>query len=103
MATYKNGGLTWDQIEGLFNSAIKRKNDDYKIIGAFHGVEIGDGEKSVPKSELPQGTTAKTFVFGDPDSYKNMDQNEKQKLTETMMGNHKQWSSGGSGVKPKGV
>lgn len=53
-------------------------------------------DKVVPKSELPEGVSEpKKFVFGDPDSYKNMNEEDREKLTQEMMGNHKQWSSGG--------
>ena len=62
------------------------------------------GEKTVPKSELPEGVSeAKKFVFGDPSSYDSMSQEEREELTQEMMGNHKQWSSGGGiGSKKNG-
>ncbi len=97
------GGLTYNQIETLYENSISYKEREYEIIGAFHGISLS-GEKAVPKSELPEGVSdAKTFVFGDPDSYKSMSLEEKEQLTQEMMGNHKQWSSGGGiGSKKNG-
>jgi hypothetical protein len=92
---YKKGGLTYYQIECLFHNTMQQKDAEYRIIGAFHGISLSD-DKVVPKDQLPEGVSdAKTFVFGDPDSYKKMSQEEKEKLTQEMMGNHKQWSSTG--------
>lgn len=91
--SFKSGGLTYSQIETLFDIYSSQKSDEYEIIGAFHGISTKD---SVPKSQLPEGVNdAKKFVFGDPESYKNMSEDERQKLTEEMMGNHKEWSSSG--------
>ena len=93
-SSFKSGGLTYIQIESLYEYSMIYKDKEYRIIGAFHGISVGD--KSVPTSELPDGVDdAKSFVFGDPDSYKKMSQEEKEELTQKMMGNHKQWSSGG--------
>ena len=92
---FKYGGLTFFQIETLFENAVKLKAQEYKIVGAFHGVSFDD-KKAIPSDQLPEGVSdARKFVFGDPNSYKNLGQEEREKLTQEMMGNHKQWSSGG--------
>ena len=71
-----------------------------KIIGAFHGFTLSD-EKTVPKEQLPAFVEKQElFVFGDPSQYEKMTTEERQELTEKMMGNHKTWqSSGGLGGK----
>ena len=95
MSSYKDGGLTYFQIEVLYDNAMKIKDRDYRIIGAFHGITFDD-KKVVPADQLPEGVSdPRKFVFGDPKSYENMGQEERDKLTQEMMGNHKQWSSGG--------
>lgn len=89
---FKKGGLTYTQIETLYELAEKERSEEYKIIGAFHGIDLS-GEKSVPKNELPEGVNeAKHFVFGDPDAYKGYTQEQKEELTQKMMGNHRQWA-----------
>lgn len=95
MVGFKEGGLTYFQIETLFENAMRIKNQEYKIIGAFHGISFDD-EKAVSSAELPEGVSdPRKFVFGDPNSYEKLGQEEREKLTQEMMGNHKQWSSGG--------
>jgi hypothetical protein len=77
------------------HQCAQQKDAEYRIIGAFHGISLSD-DKVVPKDQLPEGVNdAKTFVFGDPGTYEKMSQDEREKLTQEMMGNHKQWSSTG--------
>lgn len=97
---FLHGGVTYKQMEKLFSLLQKQKDEEYRIIGAFHGISFSD-EKTVPKDQLPGFVKSPDlFVFGDPAAYEKMDQNERQALTEQMMGNHKQWqSSGGLGGK----
>lgn len=94
-SSFKKGGLTYYQIETLFELSSKHRMEEYEIIGAFHGISPSNKDV-VPKSQLPEGVSDhKKFVFGDPDSYKNLSSEERENLTQEMMGNHKKWSSSG--------
>lgn len=87
-SSYRDGGLTFQQMECMFDSCIKDKNQEYRIIGAFHGIEVGE-KKSVPKNQLPAGVDkAEHFVFGDPNDYAHLSQEEREDLTRKMMANH---------------
>jgi len=91
---FKAGGLTYPQIEKLFELRETERTEEFRIIGAFHGIDIsGDGKKSVSREELPTGIDKpEHFVFGDPDSYKGYSQEEKEALTQKMIDNHRQWA-----------
>ena len=67
------------------------------ILASFHGIKISDiddtsGVSSVKESELPPGiSNPKTFVFGDPESYNGMTEEQKTQLTQEMINNHQNW------------
>ena len=96
-ASFKDGGLTEPQVETLYYETIQRTNRQNRIIASFHGYEISDtanstGERVVRSDELPPGiSNPKTFVFGDPESYKDMSEDQRAQLTQEMMGNHQNW------------
>lgn len=56
---------------------------------ALHGIDLDKetGEKQV-KKKATDG-----FKFGDPDSYKDMSQEEREALTQQMMAKHKAWDA----------
>lgn len=62
----------------------------------IHGIDL-DKETGVVETEGNQeAATIKKkpmdgFKFGDPDSYKDMPQEEREKLTQQMMARHKAW------------
>ena len=98
-ASYKDGGLSEPQVETLYYEAIQRINRQNSLTASFHGLEISDSASSsgsgvVKANELPPGiSNPKTFVFGDPESYKSMSEDQKAQLTQEMMGNHQNWVS----------
>jgi len=86
-------------VETLYYEAIQRINRQNSLTASFHGLEISDSASSsgsgvVKANELPPGiSNPKTFVFGDPESYKSMSEDQKAQLTQEMMGNHQNWVS----------
>ena len=90
---YKRGGLTWSQVDFMFSHSVKAKANEYKIIGAFHGINL-DADSNVPEDQLPPDVkNPKHFVFGDPAAYDKMSEADKEELTQKMMSHHKDWSS----------
>lgn len=96
-ASFRDGGLTEEQVETLYEHALKRQNLHYRILAGFHGIKISDttkssGSMSVKSNELPEGiNTPEHFVFDDPKNYEKLSEDQRTKMTETMMSNHKNW------------
>ena len=65
----------------MYTGVEDQKLEYYKVGAALFGVDI-DGKK---KEE-------NVFEFKDPSEYENMTMEERKKLTETMMGAHKNWA-----------
>lgn len=93
-AHYKQGGLTYPQIEFMYESCIKDKLQDYEIIGSFHGIKMsGKGKSAVPSNQLPPGVDrAEHFVFGAPADYAKMSEAEREALTQKMLANHESFA-----------
>ena len=92
---YKEGGITFPQIEFMYESCVKDKLQDYKIIGSLHGVDISGEGKSVPSNQLPPGVDkAEHFVFGAPEDYEHLSEQERDDLTKKMMSHHEIFAGG---------
>jgi len=86
--SFKEGGVTFGQLLVLFEHAQKREGDRYKFQAMLHGTKTEDAPEPVVQSEIK----ASSFMFGDPDEYKNMPPEEQKDLTEKMMAAHKRWA-----------
>ena len=60
----------------------------------LHGFDITLKDDKEPLfSGTPDNIQAPpNFVFGDPESYKNLSDEAKEELTQKMMGQHKRWA-----------
>lgn len=72
----------------MFNHAEAERYERIKINAAFFGVKIDDKKNKTSPSIKEKDT----FMFGDPEEYKNMTAEDKKKLTKDMMGRHKEWA-----------
>jgi len=74
----------------LFEHTEKRMVDRLKLEAGFHGIKLDD---DAPQSQgEPKRASKAKGVPGDPDSYSHLSMEERQRLTEQMMGNHKAWA-----------
>lgn len=82
---YWQGGLALSQVQALYKHAMGRKNDEYRFYALLHGADLDTTQQQQPANQsLP--------IFGDPESYKNMSKEERDNLTNKMMGQHKGWA-----------
>ena len=51
-----------------------------------------DLEGEISDAPAPQAKKKNKFMFKDPEEYKDMSQEEKEKLTQEMMGIHRSWA-----------
>ena len=90
--SFKQGGLTQGQIEILYEGYQKRKLADLKIQASLKGINLDEKlENNTPKTKTE--IKKETFVFGDPEDYKNLTDEEKHNLTEEMMVRHRKWAN----------
>ena len=71
----------------LYEHSEKRLVDRLKLEAGFHGIKLDDDSK--PSTAGPKSEHG---VPGDPDSYAHLSMEERQELTDRMMGKHRAWS-----------
>jgi len=71
----------------LYEHSEQRLADLLRFEAAVHGLKL----KSDPGRNQAEAGGKKGFVFGDPDSYKDMSQADREALTQKMMGQHQMW------------
>ena len=64
--------------------------DKLKIRAALVGVDL---DQKVGKQKVKE-VTGDSFIFKDPEEYKDLTKKEKEELTKKMMVKHKQWVAG---------
>lgn len=86
---YRKGGITLDQLFFLVEDAFKQKRNDTLMLAGMHGVDVSklltEEEKKEQVSKKEKVYNPNEPLFGDPEMYKNMTEEEKQKATEAMM------------------
>lgn len=87
--TYLQGGITLSQVGGLFSEIQKAKEFEYRFQASIHGVEIKDDVTTKPQSDSKEPAIP---LFGNPEAYENMSEQEREVLTSTMMNKHQSWS-----------
>jgi len=76
----------------LYENALKREEERFKLQAALHGAKF-DEDEDIDTTDTPKRKTtkAKSFMFGDPKDYEHLSPEERQRLTEQMMGKHQLW------------
>lgn len=92
--SFKNGGLTLNQISILYEHAEKRRLDEFKLLGKMLGAEFSDDseEETTKKKEITEDQNQGVPLFKDPEDYKHMSKEERKKLTQDMMQKHRNWA-----------
>jgi hypothetical protein len=99
----------------LYEHGCKRENNKLMFEAAIHGIDLREPSKKTEKVEKPQNRirtqsgieetversqsgdeikikrTVHLPMFDDPNKYKNLSPEERQRLTDQMMGIHKKW------------
>ena len=72
------------QITLLHEHSTKRQNDHYKFLAAIQGIDLDKENRKETALNIPKNN----LTFQDPDAYKDMSDEEKDKLTNRMKGMH---------------
>jgi hypothetical protein len=62
-----------------------------RFMAAIHGIDIDKAKKEKEEAD--------SFLFRDPKEYKHLSKEEKEKLTQEMLGRHKGWVDRESSLK----
>ena len=85
-----------------------KKYNEYKFFAAISGVDLDkemrkgkrmDNQERMNKQQEKQALP----IFRDPDEFKDLSEEEREEMTETMMKKHKNWVSSRSNEKGVGA
>ena len=71
----------------LFDHSESRLADVLRFQAGIHGIKLNDHVPAQTKEDRPKTS----FMFGDPDDYREMSREERQALTDKMMNQHQIW------------
>jgi len=97
---YYQGGLHIFQVQLMFEHAMERKNNEYRFFAALQGIDLDKelkkkGQKTQSQTLDDQQKKQNLPLFRDPEEYKDMSQEERERLTQEMMSQHKNWAESG--------
>jgi len=75
----------------MYEHSEKRIVEQFKLTASLHGYSIEGNVAETPKRSSEGAPVIKGGVSGDPDSFSHLSMEERQRLTEEMMGRHKAW------------
>lgn len=78
-----------EQANGLYEEIQKVKESEFKLQASMHGIDFKDDSTGATQSDVD---SQKVPLFGDPEAYDNMSEQEKENLTQKMLGKHRTWS-----------
>ena len=78
----------------MYEHSEKRLIERLRLDAGVHGIQLKDeGPAPAQQGVAPKGPAQKgKCIPGDPDSYKHLSMEERQRMTDEMMGRHKAWS-----------
>ncbi len=89
--TYCKGGPTLSQVGALYDEIQKAKEVEFRFQATIHGVEIKDDLKP-PTQKQSDSKEPVVPLFGNPEAYVNLTDQEKEDLTSKMLNKHRSWS-----------
>lgn len=97
--SFCEGGITVKQFNALFDELQGIEYDKFKLDGRLHGVEFKDDKSGNSKNSnfSDAHVDPEVPLFKDPSDYDSMTEDEKNSMTQKMMGKHKSF------VKQKGL
>lgn len=81
---FKQGGLTNGQIDVLFRHAKERELEKFRMLASLQGLRFKDDEEQ----EMYAGTEFEGCVFGKPETYQHLTDEQKKRWTDMLMAHH---------------
>jgi hypothetical protein len=90
---YYQGGLSYYQIQAMYEHCTRQKYNDYRFFASLQGVDLEKykNKQSSQTSLDEQQRKQDLPLFRSEEEYDKMDPEEREKLTQEMMQKHKQW------------
>lgn len=85
MKSFREGGITIKQFNALFEQLQKIEYDKFKIQAKMQGIEFKDDKNGAGMTDVDPAVP----LFKDPSEYEGMTEEERESLTQKMMGKHK--------------
>lgn len=96
---YWQGGITLNQTKILYEQALLRELDSRKFQASIHGIDLNDKEQNKASEQstdnykiVPSQKNQSLPIFQDPKEYEHLSTEEKEKLTQKMIGKHRKWA-----------
>lgn len=74
----------------LFECYQSKQNRDYEFHAALQGIDLNKGKPK--KRKDIQSADPAVPLFGDPEDYLELSEEQKENLTNKMLGKHKSWA-----------
>ena len=87
--SFLQGGLTYNQIIGLYEYKLKEDEEHLRFQAAIHGAKLKETGRAFSSEDNLNATVP---MFGDPKEYESLSQEEREEMTKKMMGKHKLWA-----------
>ena len=87
--SFINGGPTLEQVGALYDEIQKAKDIEFRFQASIHGAEIKD---DVTKPTQSDSNKPVIPLFGNPEAYENMTDQEREEETSKMLNKHRSWS-----------
>jgi len=75
---------------GLYEYKLKEDEDSLRFQAAIHGAKLKESGRPSSKDNLGRPVP----MFGDPKDYESVSQEEREEMTQKMLGKHKVWAGG---------
>jgi len=97
---YYQGGLSYSQIQAMFEHCTKERYNDYRFFAGIQGIDLDKhtGKQSSQASLDEQQKKQSLPLFRDPSYYDDLSAEEREKLTQEMMNKHRRWVRGKSKI-----
>ena len=100
--TYREGGLTYQQFIFMHEMADEAEYDQNRFVAAIHGIDIeaeADNTSPLVSDSPRKSSTPSSMLFRDPKEYSHLSDQERQELTEKMLGHWRPMGSNLMGAK----
>ncbi len=98
---YYQGGVHIFQVQRMYEHTMDRKYSEHRFYAALQGVDLDKelkkkGHKTQSEELEDQQNKQDLPLFRDPDEYDHLSDEEKEKITQDMKKQHKNWVQQGN-------
>lgn len=81
------------QVKILYEQAVLREIEERRFQASIHGIDLSKENKQQNTSTAIEAPKNQSLpIFQDPKEYNHLSTEEKEELTNKMMGHHRKWA-----------